>query len=198
MDGSAANLVTRTDGVSWAYAANSRQGGDSYSGTITNLINGLIDDLNTADAWPPDGYDLYSHVNNEYDAWRNQYFTALDRSPGLQESVWGFEADPDADGLTNGAEAYFGTNPLVPGKSPFVLSKSNGTLTIRWLRSVEERNVRPIIDVSLTMATWLVGSGITIQPRNDLFSPVGYRWEEVVLSNNIHAKRFYRFRFEPR
>ena len=198
MAGSTAYLVTREDGVSWAYMSNGQHGLDAGSGQLAQLVNGLIANIDAAGAWPGENYDLYAGVNNEYDAWRNQYFTALERSqPGLQESVWGFAADPDSDGLENGAEAYFGKNPLVPDRSPVTLIRSGDTLTIRWQRSVAERNVVPTVDVSLNMTTWLAGLGTTIQRRDDLITSVGYRWEEIVVNAGL-GKRFYRLRFDPR
>ena len=197
MAGSAAYLVTRQDGVSWAYAANSRDGGDTYSGEMEGLVNGLIDDLNAADAWPEDEYDLYPHVNNEFDAWRDPHFSGVDRGqPGLQAAVWGFDADPDQDGVPNGAEAYFGRHPNRAEGSPFHILRSGDNVTVRWLRSVEDRGVLPIVEVSGNMQSWFVPLTVTIQPRPDLFTVQGYRWEEITFTAT-GPRAFYRLRFVP-
>lgn len=197
MAGTTADLVTRTDGISWAYASNTRAGGDDYSSNFFNLINGLIDNIEAANAWPLDGYDLYSHVNTAYDPWRDQYFTALERSePGLQATVWGFSADPDQDDVGNGAEAYLGRNPLAGERAPFTLIKSGSNMTVRWLRSTTDRQVVPIVETSSNLTTWLQPIGVTIQPRTDLIAPVGYRYEEIVVAVTP-SRRHYRLRFEP-
>jgi hypothetical protein len=72
-------------------------------------------------------------------------------NPGDQD----FTADPDGDGLDNGVEAWFGTNPAVSNGGLKEVSKSGGLFTFR-----HPETGSPLTDVtgsyqwSLDLVTW--------------------------------------------
>jgi len=57
MDGTIAFLVYRTDGLAFAVTCNTRPANDSCCWTLRGVIDGLIDTLDAANAWP--NYDLF-------------------------------------------------------------------------------------------------------------------------------------------
>jgi hypothetical protein len=57
MDGSIAYLVYRNDGLAYAFACNTRPANDQFAGTLRGLVDGTINILDAAGAWPD--YDLF-------------------------------------------------------------------------------------------------------------------------------------------
>lgn len=76
-----------------------------------------------------------STVAPTYATWINQY-------PGVGASS-GFDDDPDGDGIANGLENHFGTNPTVPSRGISEIARSGSTLTFRHPQSAS-----PASDVS--------------------------------------------------
>jgi hypothetical protein len=103
------------------------------------------------------------HALGGYGAWLERFFTEASlRNPALEETVWGFAADADGDGVANGMEYSGGTTPTDPAS--FIQS-----FTIRYEQGSGEvvvthryRNDDPRLSASLQ--TSLDGVG---------FEPVG-------------------------
>ena len=100
------------------------------NGTIASGVNILTGDrvfhANLAKVQPP-----------AYSSWINGF-------PGLGGQT-GFNDDPDRDGLKNGVENFFGTNPSSPNIGITEIAKSGNTITFR-----HPQNPMPASDVTAT------------------------------------------------
>ncbi len=187
MNGTRAELVVRLDGYSYAWMANTREG-------ISNsAVDSFINATDAAGAWPD--IDLSNSVHPAYDAWATIHFSSLDRGqPGLRWAIWGIDADPDADGIPNAAEAYFGFDPLVMDRSPFTVTRTGDNLRMRWQRVTAETGVHPLVQTSSNFSSWLYPIGVTIDERPDLITTAGKVYEEVLLPVTA-SRRFMRLEF---
>jgi|GEM_PF-3716169 len=87
-----------------------------------------------------------------WNQWRSAAFTAAQLNDA---NISGPDADPDRDGLTNLAEALFGTGPLTatPGRlSPIIMG--NG-LYVAWLQPLGSNGITPVPEWSPDGQTWL-------------------------------------------
>jgi CubicO group peptidase (beta-lactamase class C family) len=57
MDGTIAFMVYRNDGIGFAFTCNTRPPNDQFAGGLRSVVNGIINTLNAANAWP--AYDLF-------------------------------------------------------------------------------------------------------------------------------------------
>lgn len=116
----------------------------------------------------------YSPLPNHYDSWIG------DPALGIAPSERGFELDLDNDGLSNGVEAWFGTDPRASNPGLVELATNGLTTTFR-----HPRNPQPPADLtgsyewSTDMATWYVGNGIA--------GPSGGTTVNIVASPSQHA-----------
>lgn len=188
MAGTKADFIVRNNGISYAWMAN------TPAGSLNSILNAWTAQVTAADAWPD--LDLFYSAHPLYDAWAVSNFSSLDRGqPGLRNSVYGPDADPDGDNIPNAGEAYLGLDPLVSNPSPLTATKVGGNLRVRWQRSTTERGVNPLLQVSTDLVTWnsLIGSPITDRP--DLISTVGRMYQEVIIpitGNRRFARIIYR------
>lgn len=163
----------------------------------------LVDDIGNAlraipSADLPD-YDLFSTTNPAFDNWSAARFPfPLSTHPGLKADIWGPDANPDGDELTNALEAAFGTNPLEWNPAPYTPSRLGNDLVLRWRRAT------PLLDYGVQLETevahtlragpqiWLPGPAV--QTASGVINPVGFITLEARLPMAGHARTFMRFR----
>ena len=187
MNGTRAELVVRLDGYSYAWMTNTREGISNSS------VDAFINATHAAGAWPD--IDLSNSTHPAYDTWATTHFSSLDRGqPGLRNVIWGIQADPDADGIPNAAEAYLGLDPLVMDRTPFTVTRVGDTLRLRWQRVTAGTGVHPRVQSSSNLTSWLYPIGVTIDERPDLPTTVGKVYQEVLLPIT-GERRFMRLEF---
>lgn len=97
----------------------------------------------------------YSPLPNNYDSWIG------DPALGIAPANRGFDLDPDNDGLSNGVEAWFGTDPRAFNPGLVELATNGLTTTFRHPRnSLAPANLTGSYEWSTDMATWYAGNGI--------------------------------------
>ncbi len=101
----------------------------------------------------------YSPLPNNYDSWIG------DPALGIAPANRGFDLDPDNDGLSNGVEAWFGTDPRASNPGLAELAASGLTTTFRHPRnSLAPSNLTGSYEWSTDMANWYAGNGIAGPP----------------------------------
>lgn len=196
MGGTQALLCVSDDGTqSFAYAANSVRNSDAFSSSFRSLVLGLMNDLETANAWP--AIDLSGTWNAAYDAWAATAFGAMitgtDRM-GLIE-VWAPGADPDNDGRSNLFEAFLGSDPLEPDKNSTwaTASVTSTDLVLRWTRKKGDRGIVPVPEWSSDLKTWSTTGG-SVEDRNDVITILGNVVQEAKVPRNGAKKKYLRLR----
>ncbi len=171
MNGTRAELIARTDGISYAWAANARQG-------ISNAaLESIFNSITAADAWPD--IDLFGNHHPAYNSWLADHFPAVERGErGLDEILTNPSADPDGDGIPNAAEYLLGHDPLESNRSPYSITVSDQKMHIRWLikNGIEGASMDFRASTNLVDWTGLFGSFI-YAPGG--ISPIGYSWQQL-------------------
>ena len=153
---------------------------NTREGSLNSILTAWAARVTVADAWPD--IDLFYSAHPAYDAWAVSHFSSLDRGqPGLRNSVYGPDADPDGDQIPNAGEAYLGLDPLVSNPSPLTVTKVGGNLRVRWQRSTTERGVKASLQTSTDLVNWVFPFGIPITDRPDLLTTVGKMYQEVII-----------------
>ena len=111
---------------------------------------------------------------------RGTFRNAVVDSPTLEETVWGANADPDADGLLNYQEAYHGTDPYaidapLAELQAFYDAEADA-LVIRWRQSKQTRGIIGELQWSPDLQVWFSNS--TAPSQESAAPPV---WEERIL-----------------
>jgi len=165
MSGSMAFLVQRNDGFSFAFAVNTQPttNNDAFGATLRGTIDGLINTISTNNGWP--SYDLFPAGNPKFSEWVNLKFGREARTQFSMQSFWSPDADPDADGLRNAAEAVFGTDPFAPSVAPVTAGIEGREFVVRWLTKTNDVGVlaRPLQRTNLASVTsgWEAGPSVT-------------------------------------
>jgi subtilisin-like proprotein convertase family protein len=74
-----------------------------------------------------------SPQKDDYEFWLEEEFTAPVVSDPAQFGVWGPTADPDGDGWSNVAEAYFGMRPEIPdAPAVWQVAVTERQIALRW------------------------------------------------------------------
>lgn len=176
MAGTQAILVVSDDGSqAFAYACNSVNSTDAFSGTISNTVRDLMDNIDNANAWPD--IDLFGKYNPEYDAWAATAFGSSLVSRASLIDFWAPDSDPDGDGRSNALEAFLGSDPLVADGSPWTSVRLDAELVLRWTKKLGYRGVEAVPEWSSAMQTWSSASA-QIVTRTDLITPVGSSIQE--------------------
>jgi arylsulfatase A-like enzyme len=101
----------------------------------------------------------YSPLPNNYDSWIG------DPALGIAPANRGFDLDFDNDGLSNGVEAWFGTDPRAFNPGLVELATNGLITTFRHPRnSLAPANLTGSYEWSTDMATWYAGNGIAGPP----------------------------------
>lgn len=99
---------------------------------LKDTIPGVAGTLNRADLrlWGT------SPKRDAYETWLAGVFGEAAVNDPAQKGLWGADADPDRDGWSNLAEAYFGTPPLANGQPESMsVAIASGVATLRWQES---------------------------------------------------------------
>jgi CubicO group peptidase (beta-lactamase class C family) len=190
MAGSKSYLVVSDGDYSFAYACNKVGTSDTFSGTFANLVLDFMDDIDDANAWP--AIDLFETYNPEYDAWATAAFGSVVTSKIGVVDVWAPTADPDEDGRSNALEAYLGSDPTVPDRSPWVLTYLSDThLVLRWVKKNGYRGVEVQPQWGGDLQTWSNTADDVIN-RNDLITVIGHTVQEAQVARSTAKMRFLR------
>jgi CubicO group peptidase (beta-lactamase class C family) len=186
MAGTRAELVARTNGISYCWTANAR------ASVSNSALEAILNDVTTNGDWPD--IDLFGTYHPAYNAWLAEHFTGVERNNGLDPILLNPEADPDGDRLPNAAEYYLGLDPRQLNRSPFSVVIVGDKMRIRWQRKTGIEGASIAIRSSVNLSTWSSFSQPAIVNRPDLVSQVGYGFQEVLVPMT-QAKRFARFDF---
>jgi len=189
MSGSRAELWARTNGLSYAWAANAQ--GEISNGALETILN----DITANDDWPD--IDLFGTYHPAYNAWLAEHFSGVERSEGLDAVFLSPDADPDGDDLPNAAEYYLGRDPRDYDRSPFSVTIVGDDMRVRWYRKLGVEGVEARIQWSQTMSSWSVPLSFGIVDRPDLITMPGYRAQEMLVPMTS-ARRFARLDFNVR
>lgn len=108
----------------------------------------------------------------------------------------GFTDDPDRDGLSNGEENFFGTNPTVPSASTTNIRKAGNTLVFEHLQNpAKASDVSAAYRWTTDLANWhaagATAEGTTVQFTTAADTPApGITTVTATLSGNIPGKVF--------
>jgi hypothetical protein len=143
------------------------------------------------------------------EGWRLLYWPGDAPNPATELTIWGDNADPDKDGLTNLMEFYFGTNPTVPTSNP-ATSSTPGRPVLGFTGSptryatVSYTRRKALAPLTAELQTSTILSGWSTAGFSDLGLPVNLpggnyefitrRFDTAVEVSN--PKRFFRFKVE--
>jgi CubicO group peptidase (beta-lactamase class C family) len=190
MAGSKAYLIVSDGDYSFAYATNRRGTGDTFSGVFANLVLDFMDDVDDADAWP--ALDLFETYNPSYDSWAASAFGGFVTTKIGAVEVWAPSADPDEDGRCNALEAYLGSDPTVPDRSPWLSTHlTDDHLVLRWTKKNGYRGVEVQPQWGGDLQTWSNTADDVIN-RTDLITLIGNTIQEARVLRSIAKVRFLR------
>ena len=121
------------------------------------------------------------------EAWRTQNFIEADlNAPQLEASIWGNDADPDNDGLSNLIEYSFGSNPndgsnLIGGVALEIIEDNgNQHLLLRIRRRLDDNSLRYEPEFSNDVMAWDSGAGVVeqfgqVNVLDNLFVEIPYK-----------------------
>jgi hypothetical protein len=89
-------------------------------------------------------------------SWRVYQFGAANLSPANETALWGNDADPDRDGISNLLEYALTTSPVAADAAPAEAGQSNSRLTLTFSRNPLRPDLRYTVEVSsgLMPADW--------------------------------------------
>ena len=100
--------------------------------------------------------NIYLGLYETFTSWASEQ--GLDGTPGKES---GFFDDPDGDGLSNGVEAWFGTDPTVPGTGLSEITSDGTTTTFQHPQNTSVfSGVSISYSWSLDLTEWYAGDGI--------------------------------------
>ncbi len=196
MSGTQALLCVSDDGSQgFAYATNSVNDDDEYSGKFRNMVLNDMQSIENSSQWPD--IDLSGAWNPAYDSWADSAFgTKVTSQTGLLE-FWSPGADPDGDGRPNAMEAYIGSNPLAVDSASWGSVKlTDNDLIFRWRLKEGDRGVDAIAEGSTNLNTWY-SFGTVMEPDPDvIFHLIGYDDLRGRVARSGAVKKYIRLRFD--
>ncbi|WP_018968706.1 NPCBM/NEW2 domain-containing protein [Rubritalea marina] len=117
------------------------------------LITAPADDLDYAGI---DNVKLVANAAETFNDWG--FESGLDDTAGKES---GFDKDPDKDGLDNGVEAWFGTDPLVAGNTFTTVEVNSGNLSFQHMQNdVVLDGVNGSYEWSTNLGDWYAADGV--------------------------------------
>ncbi len=98
--------------------------------------------------------DALDPIIESKEDWLGFYFPKQRQDPGLRESVWGDEADPDNDGYSNSMELLFGTHPKIHDAPSFAIKEISGERYLEYPVSRIQSEFAPQILKSNDLTNW--------------------------------------------
>ena len=110
--------------------------------------------------------------------WRQVNFPGDFGNPLTEATIWGWNADPDHDGLTNLQEYRFGSDPNNPasrGSVRVAAFPHDGTLNLQlsYLRRLYDPTILYTPEASPDLINWTSGIGVTQEVFSDIVYPGG-------------------------
>lgn len=127
-----------------------------------------------------------------YDDWATAYFTPDQRTG---DSLGGFNADPDADGVSNGLEFAFNLDPTFP--EPATMTAGTGLRGLPLVRLENVAAIGPRLTVEFVRRTAASGAGITYATQfasrldawqtggTESVTAINERWERVKVTDTV-------------
>jgi hypothetical protein len=81
-------------------------------------------------------------------SWQAFHFGAALLTPATETTLWGPQADPDADGRSNLLEYALTSDPLAPDAGPLATGQASGRLTITFSRNPLRQDLRYTVEAS--------------------------------------------------
>ena len=186
--GAILNIVNFTVGV------DSLLFGNSSAGLTAQQLSQIRFNQNTPAQVNAEGFVTPSESASDIAAWRGLFFSESElANSSLEATLWGDDADPDADGLENLVEYFMALNPREPGGSRVFISKIDDSLfkaTFRRSRSAADITYRVEFSSTLLEGSWST-DGIVEVVVDDI--PVNYQLVEVSIPrDSVVASGFFR------
>ncbi|MFP4281114.1 MAG: RHS repeat-associated core domain-containing protein [Opitutales bacterium] len=124
-----------------------------------------------------------------YEEWASRHFSAADLGePAREATLWGFHADPDGDGLTNGFEFFTGGDPGAFDAADLLqVDLDAESLTLRLRKAPDPRGATLLSEISTDLQSW----ERTAAPPSEVVIE-GETWLEATIAVPDEATAFVR------
>jgi Putative Ig domain len=128
--------------------------------------------------------------------WRELSFGAHVLDPSQEAKVWGNDADPDYDGLSNLQEYLYGSNPMDPadhGQGLAISTDATGQILVSYNRRTNDPRITYFLETSQDMLSWSVVDPLA-QPESTQILSSGIERVTTALSTPNPEAGFFRVR----
>ena len=139
--------ITANDG-----SADDRFGSALALSEDTLVIGAHADDIGTNNR--QGSVSLVNLDAPSFQDWITTHFGTATQNPGLEATVWGDLADPDKDGLSNLAEAFYGLDPNLADQPDAITFTTPESFHYRWQPATGCPGVHAHLTWSPDLTTW--------------------------------------------